>query len=228
MIARGQLTSPFELLVAVVIMGFVILLGLQSMHQLCVSQYTAEVHQQLEAFKTALQDTVAQRSTRSHHFNLPTYTCGGQITVGVRLAGEKDSSKCADFCGVSKDTCWVLTYTAQSGSLLNPRAPGGDIREGLIRKCVVIDPSASFIEQSDACTAGSSCPPGRCEDRKQASPGSDPSPAMELVDLAHPPASPAGSQNYLIPPGYYEFVNRTSDLSLAPTICAYHRISSTG
>ena len=103
---------------------------------------------------------------------------------------------------------------------MNPNAPAGDIQRPVINKCVGIDPAADFVDEPNGCPAGTGqCAPGTCP--KRSNPAD--TPKFLLVDFAHPTAIPAGSQNYSIPKGYYEFVDRTPDISLSPTICAYHR-----
>ncbi len=200
-------------------MGFVILMGLQALHELCVNQYEAEVHQQLEALKTAIQETVKQRAPRTHDFDLPKYTCGGKVAVRVALESKSDRPFCSTLCQTSTPTCWSLTYSA-GGDPANPQAQGGDIRQAVIRKCVVIDPAASFIAQENACATGGGCPPGRCADRLNDVPAGQP--RWRLINFADPQS---GSPK-TIPSGVYELLDRTPELNPFPVICAYHKEGS--
>ncbi len=136
----GQESATFELLVAVVIMGFVIFVGLQAMERLKVEQCFATIEKSLEEFKTKLEIAVTQKSPQTIPFILS--HCFNPEQEKVRVQDWDNALFCADLCGTAEITCTSLEY-------FNER-PGSI---SAIRKCLNISPETIFPGQTT---------PGRC------------------------------------------------------------------
>lgn len=136
---RGQESAPFELLVAVIIMGFVIFVGLQAMDQLNRQKCYNETNARLEEMKTKIEKVVTERSSQQINFNLS--QCFNPRDETIRVVNHSESHVCAQYCGAAKNLCTLLQYY-YSGS-------GGFS----IRKCLNISPDADFPSTVGRCPA---------------------------------------------------------------------------
>jgi len=134
---RGQEAAPFELLIAVIIMGFVIFVGLQAMDQLNSQKCYNETNAKLEEMKTKIEKVVTDRSSQQINFNLS--SCFNPRDESIRVVNHSESHVCAEYCGVAKNLCTLLQYY-YSGS-------GGFS----IRKCLNISPDATFPSTTGRC-----------------------------------------------------------------------------
>ena len=131
---RGQESAPFELLVAVIIMGFVIFVGMNAMEMMRVEQCHGKIDQKLEEFKTRLQITVNSKSPQSINFTLP--TCFSSKTEEITIDTMDDAKACASYCQSVKQSCNLLFYSNAEFS---------------IRKCLDISPSTFFPMDGSKC-----------------------------------------------------------------------------
>ena len=69
---KGQESAPFELLISVIIMGFVIFVGLIAMNQLNEQKCINETKAKLEEMKTKIETVVTERSPQQITFLLNT------------------------------------------------------------------------------------------------------------------------------------------------------------
>ena len=124
---KGQESAPFELLIAVIIMGFVIFVGMHAMGQLKTEQCEGQIEKMLEDFKTKLEITVNNRSPQNINFSLP--ACYSSNTETIEITEHGDARLCAAYCGAAKDYCLLLRYTGPAFS---------------IRSCLNISPGTAF------------------------------------------------------------------------------------
>ncbi len=112
---RGQESAPFELLVAVVIMTFVILLGYRALQQVADIKCKGEAEGQLENLKTTLENIVKQKGKENLSFFAP--VCSTAKDTKIQVKGFEDERICAAFCGGSRRSCTLLTYSTSKFSL---------------------------------------------------------------------------------------------------------------
>ena len=134
---KGQEAAPFELLVAVIIMGFVIFVGLNAMQTLDKQRCYNETDQKLETMKTMLETVVTERSSKSINFD--TSQCYNSKDVSIRIKDYSEPALCAFYCGSTRNLCTLLQYF-QNGS--------GSFS---IRKCVNISPDTIFPYNVGTC-----------------------------------------------------------------------------
>jgi len=142
---KGQIDAPFELLVAVILMGFVLVVGFQAMQKVTFDSCVQQNDKQLEDLKTALESTINGENSRVF-FSLPecapkmsTKDGKTELVQKVSLKREGDSAICSEYCSASFNTCVLL-------SLYNP--------EFARVKCVSISPLTSFPKACDSCPEG--------------------------------------------------------------------------
>ncbi|HIH16752.1 MAG TPA: hypothetical protein HA252_05075 [Candidatus Diapherotrites archaeon] len=112
---KGQESAPFELLVAVVIMTFVILLGYRALDQVAEIKCKGEVEGEMEKLKTTLENIVKQKGKENLGLYFP--ACQGEKDTSVRIKGFEDERICAAFCGGSRKSCTLLSYSSPKFSI---------------------------------------------------------------------------------------------------------------
>jgi len=112
---RGQEAAPFELLVAVIIMTFVILLGYRALEQVSEIKCKGEAEGELEKMKTTLENIVKQKGKENLSFYAP--VCAQEKETRIRIRGFEDERICAAFCGGSRRSCTILSYSTPKFSL---------------------------------------------------------------------------------------------------------------
>ncbi len=135
---KGQESAPFELLVAVIVMGFVIFVGLQAMEQLNLQRCYSETDAKLEAMKTSLETVVGQGSPQKITFRLS--TCFNEEEENIRLKDYSEAPLCAEYCGSARNLCTLLQYYYN-----------GNKGAFSIRKCLNISPDTVFPFRAGTC-----------------------------------------------------------------------------
>lgn len=139
---KGQESAPFELLVAVIIMGFVIFIGTSVMQQVNCEKCKGETNAKLDRMAIALQNADESGSIQPNvSFFLS--GCFNQDEEKVWIEDES-GALCAAYCGAEKQLCTLLKYY------------GNGCGGFSIIKCLQISPDADFPS-----TTG-----GRCEERE--------------------------------------------------------------
>lgn len=198
---KGQESAPFELLVAVIIMGFVMFVGMYAMANLQREQCYNETLKTIQDFSRTLEE-VATTPGHIKNYNLAFPAgCGAgpkrEVMIGTRLVPTEqlllrtwsNPEYCANQCGSSGSLCVMLHYSPFE-------------RQG-ITKCINIPPDTWFPPQESVGT------PGGCTDK-----------------LNHTTAYRLVTVRSDIPEGYYLFQNISSPNSTNPVICAYRRVAS--
>ncbi len=106
---RGQEEAPFELLIAVIIMGFVIFLGLQAMKYVQDEQCKAQIKFEANQLKTVIQEVVAG-NTKNLVFFPPECFSKPKDREEMEFVVIKDSLQCSRLCGGAKNECFVFLY----------------------------------------------------------------------------------------------------------------------
>lgn len=127
---KGQESAPFELLVAVIIMGFVIFVGLRAMDQLNTQKCYNEVNAKLEEVKTKLETAVTEGSPQQIHLTMS--SCFNEADETIKIKDYSEPALCADYCGTAKNLCTLLQYYYSGTSSFS------------IRKCLSISPDTVF------------------------------------------------------------------------------------
>lgn len=137
---RGQVNSPFELLVAIIIMGFVIIIGSQMIASTNDQVCLAGVEQAMTEFKLKLEDTDSFRTSNQFNFRPVSNNCYNENQSIMTIEFIRGNSRrCGAVCGRAVDSCFVLTYQAS------------DVVNGFKQKCLNLPVYTSFVD-------GSSCP----------------------------------------------------------------------
>jgi len=131
---RGQASAPFELFVAVIIMTFVIVVGYQVLDRVNTEVCLSNVEREMTKFKSAIEDTVARKSSNSFSFH-PEGSCYSSKETVMQIVRENNSRVCADRCGYPSDDCRILLFS-------NPTVAGA-----LKQKCLNL-PQYTYFETS--------------------------------------------------------------------------------
>jgi len=134
---RGQEGAPFELLVAVIVMGFVIFIGLQAMKMLNDQRCYNETDQKVETLKTLLETVVTEGSAQNIRFSMA--DCYNENDMSIRIKDYSEPALCASYCGSARNLCTLLQLYH-----------GGDPSFS-IRKCLNISPDTVFPYNVGTC-----------------------------------------------------------------------------
>ncbi len=135
----GQESAPFELLVAVIIMGFVIFFGLQAMQELEKQQCIAKADKKLEELRTGLEQTVGLNASPQIDFIFE----GCFQNYEVQLRQVANTSLCSRICKGAKELCVFLEFESESPSYSD-------------RKCVNI----AYLTNFERTDSGAECVQG--------------------------------------------------------------------
>lgn len=126
---KGQEAAPFELLIAVILMGFVITVGIMATTQLEKQRCFQESNKKMEELKEAVETVAKGKGQFNLSFRMP--SCGRNTLV--KLVPERDPYLCSTFCGGSVSICTLARYSADN---VSP-----------IVKCLNIHPGTVFASE---------------------------------------------------------------------------------
>ncbi len=106
---KAQSSAPFEVLVAVVIMGFVLYMALQAFNFLQEQQCKAQIHEQIVQLKSAVQETLKGQSNKLV-FQPPRCT---KDENEMRMVVKSNRAICRQVCGTEDDQCLVFFYQSR-------------------------------------------------------------------------------------------------------------------
>ncbi len=137
---RAQVNSPFELLVAIIIMSFVIIIGAQMIASANDQVCLASVDKAMSEFQSKLEDTAAYRTSNKFDFRPVTNSCYNENKSIMKIEAIKDNSKrCGAVCGRAIDSCFIFTFNAP------------DVAGGFKQKCLNLPAYTSFISDGSLC-----------------------------------------------------------------------------
>ena len=108
---KGQEEAPFELLIAVIIMGFVLFVGMQAMAQLSLSECTGKTEKAMENLRIAIETVATEKGKQNFNFSLP--GCFKEEKQEIRVRQISDRQSCTYFCKQLADRCTILYYDAE-------------------------------------------------------------------------------------------------------------------
>jgi hypothetical protein len=134
--SRGQMGAPVELLVAVIIMSFVIIISSQVLYstnrQVCKSNVEKEVYE----FKSLLEDT-AKRNSLNNFVYFPDNPCFEQTRAVTNVVHLAKKGECLANCGQPVDSCWVIQFDSNES-----------IDSIFIKTCLEIPAYTKFLSDS--------------------------------------------------------------------------------
>jgi len=133
---KGQESAPFELLVAIIIMAFVLIVGTQALERLAHEKCKGEIEAELESVKTAIEIVAKGQGKRNINIRFP--VCFGSEDTVVKIIEREDPQLCAIFCGGSRSLCTTIVYS-------NPQHTQ--------TKCLHISPATHFSTVAGECDA---------------------------------------------------------------------------
>jgi hypothetical protein len=137
---KAQANSPFELLVAIIIMGFVIIIGAQMIASTNDQVCLAGVEKAMDTFKLKLEDTASFRTSNQFDFRPVNNSCYNENKSVMKIEVIKgDSRRCGIICDRAIDSCFVMTFNSP------------DIAGGFKQKCLNLPVYTSFVSDSSSC-----------------------------------------------------------------------------
>jgi len=127
---KAQMSAPFELLVAVVIMGFVILFGMNALNELNKTQCSHELSNTMFSLVNAIELATNQYSTQALQVKIPACYHNSKLY----LEATNSQNLCSAYCIGSRETCILLKFSSDEESRI---------------KCVNINFFTSFPSESD-------------------------------------------------------------------------------
>jgi len=106
---KGQEAAPFELLIAVIVMAFVMLFGYRLMDEMFRMQCKATIGQELEGMRSAIESTVMQGSLERIVFAIP--QCFEDAKVN--LVSMRNKVVCSTICKDGRENCMALYYNGE-------------------------------------------------------------------------------------------------------------------
>ncbi|MFH0714830.1 MAG: hypothetical protein V1847_03195 [Candidatus Diapherotrites archaeon] len=103
---KGQESAPFELMVAVVLMSFVLLVAYQAIEKVRVTTCQQDNEKSLENMQTALEFVAKNKGTTNVDFDIEACTSGDNPSVTLRT--ESQNYLCASYCGDARNICVLL------------------------------------------------------------------------------------------------------------------------
>lgn len=145
--SRGQEEAPFELLISVIIMGFVIAVGFMAMNELAKKQCQGQMDKTMQELKRTLELVSKGQGRDSFSFRMP--SCYSDAKSRLVIESSSETKTCTDVCGGSRLDCTFIQFygVSQQGS-------------GYVsRICLDIPPTTDFPEESTI--SGSPCDPSK-------------------------------------------------------------------
>lgn len=146
--ARGQESAPFELLIAIIVMSFVIVIGFNALDLLNNRTCEGTLNQNMEEIKTAIELVAKNKSKANIDFGLP--NCYNDKESKLRIIERQESSYCSAHCGGSLDQCTVLQFSSYDPSYTET-------------KCLSISLGTSFPVENPPCDKQALGQPDRYE-----------------------------------------------------------------
>jgi hypothetical protein len=109
---KAQVSSPFELLVAIIIMSFVVIIGAQMLENVHEQECSASIKSELNIFAQKLKDTSEYRTSNKFEFRLNKKACFNENQAIIKIEKYDDSKKCGYVCGRATNSCFVLIFHA--------------------------------------------------------------------------------------------------------------------
>jgi len=106
---KGQVSAPFEVLVAVIVMGFVILAGTYALKNLSENTCLGDKKKEMGELVSSLRDVVLGSDLTFRNINFQTKACFDSKFEKIELNQYNDQSRCSAYCGGGVQ-CTLLEY----------------------------------------------------------------------------------------------------------------------
>lgn len=107
---KGQESAPFELLIAIIVMTFVIVIGFNALDKLNSETCKGNLSQNLSEIKNAIETVVKNKSKANVFYRLP--GCFNDETSKLRVISRDSERYCSAYCGGSVQSCIVLEFSS--------------------------------------------------------------------------------------------------------------------
>lgn len=114
--SKGQEAAPFELLIAVIVMTFVIIVGMSAIDILNKEKCKGEIESEMETIKTALETTAKGEGKESFSYQLP--VCYRENESEMKVVDRDDKQTCSFYCGGSRMQCTLLLFSTPQYSAI--------------------------------------------------------------------------------------------------------------
>jgi hypothetical protein len=131
---RAQASAPFELMVAVIIMSFVMVVGYVVLSNVNEQVCLNSVDREMTEFKLAMEDSVSRMSSIPLTFH-PEGSCFSSKKSKLLIYNEETASVCSAVCGFAADKCYIMKFSSDNAVSTK-------------RKCLNLPSFTSFIVDS--------------------------------------------------------------------------------
>ncbi|HLC78920.1 MAG TPA: hypothetical protein VJG83_00685 [archaeon] len=131
---KGQESAPFELLIAMIVMGFVIVIGFNALDRLNGETCKGNLNQNLEQLRSGIETVVKNKSKINVSFELP--NCFTEEDSKLRIIERDELAYCSALCGGSQAQCTVLQFSSPSYTE---------------SKCLRISSATTFPQEPETC-----------------------------------------------------------------------------
>ncbi len=138
---RAQASAPFEVLVAVILMGFVIVAGTWALMNLSQSTCIGNKRQSMSELKEAITDVVLGSDLTIKNINFDVQPCFKQSYEFINLVTYNNPTKCNAYCG-GGNNCILLEYTYDDEKTRKQPIPP---------ICMDLPTAISFVDSTESC-----------------------------------------------------------------------------
>ncbi len=143
---KGQESAPFELLVAMIVMSFVIVIGFTALNKLSIETCKGSLNQNLEEIRFSIESVVKNKGKVNVFFELP--NCFAEEESKLLIIERDELAYCSAVCEGSTAQCTVLQFSSPEYSEV---------------KCLHISSATTFPTDPGACDSSVLDPSGAYE-----------------------------------------------------------------
>ena len=148
-LGKGQVSAPFEILVAVIVMGFVILAGTYALKNLSENTCLGDKRKEMGDLVTSLRDVVLGSDLTFRNITFQTKACFNSKAESIQLNAYNEQSKCTAYCG-SGVSCVLLEYIYNDATKQQRKYPIPPICTGLPTTInFITDPTECALSPTD-------------------------------------------------------------------------------
>jgi hypothetical protein len=148
---KAQVGAPFEVLIAVILMGFVLLAGSFALKNLSENTCIGNKTQDLSELKSALREVILGSDLTIKTISFDSKSCYNQMYETVKLRTYTVRSKCSAYCQGTMDSCTLLEYTYDDGH--------NGIKRPIPPLCMDLPTGVDFESDIEGCISTPSAPP---------------------------------------------------------------------
>jgi type II secretory pathway pseudopilin PulG len=143
---KGQEAAVFELLIAVILMGFVIIVGMSALDSLNKQKAEGELSQNLNELKHAIEIASAGRNQQEIVISFPnTFPSNKSV---LRLINSDKKFECTNICKEQRTHCMFLDFKLYDSVVFDYLSPPTYVMYSK-RICLDINPFTDFTGSSD-------------------------------------------------------------------------------